>query len=94
MLLRWLIRKLCVTPAEMRVVLRSVRAHAFRLQNAPDDQDPLWTVDRRITQSVRLSLLTGLLVVHLENPRLFATAWIALPLAILLSLLRIAGSLR
>jgi hypothetical protein len=94
MLLRWLIRTLCTTHAEMRVVLRSLRAYYLRMHDGHDDQDPLWTFDRRVTRSMRLSLLVGLLMVHVENPRLFAGAWIAIPLAILLALLQIIGSLR
>jgi hypothetical protein len=94
MLLRWLVRTLCTTHAEMRVVLRSLRAYylrTHRMHDGHDDQDPLWTFDSRVTRSMRLSLLLGLLMVHVENPRLFASAWIVIPLAILLALFHITG---
>ncbi|MFP3562920.1 hypothetical protein [Paraburkholderia sp. SIMBA_030] len=94
MLLRWLIRNLCATSAELRVVLHAVRAYRLRSLNPSNERNPDWAFDRRITRSVRLSLLVGLLVVHEESPHAFAAAWIALPLALLLALLRVAGSLR
>ncbi|REE18230.1 hypothetical protein B0G71_1228 [Paraburkholderia sp. BL27I4N3] len=94
MLLRWLIRHLCTTPAELRVVLHAIREYQLRSVIPFDQRDPGWTFDRRITRSVRLSLLVGLLVVHAENPQVFAAAWIALPLALLLGLLRLSGGLR
>ncbi|MGF6749742.1 hypothetical protein OKW36_005402 [Paraburkholderia sp. MM5482-R1] len=94
MLLRWLVRHLCTTPAELRVVLHAIREYRLRSVIPFDQRDPGWTFDQRITRSVRLSLLVGLLVVHAENPQVFAAAWIALPLALLLGLLRLAGGLR
>lgn len=94
MLLRWLIRSLCATPAELRVVLHAVHAYRLRGMNASDKRNPDWTFDRRITRSVRLSLLVGLLVVRAESPHVFAAAWIALPMALLLALLRLTGSLQ
>lgn len=94
MLLRWVIRHLCTTPAELRVVLQAIREYRLHSVIPFDQRDPGWTFDRRITRSVRLSLLVGLLVVHAENSQAFAAAWIALPLAVLLGLLRLTGGLR
>lgn len=94
MLLRWLIRRLCTTPGELRVVLYAVQQYRLRSRAPLEERDPQWTFDRRITRSVRLSLLVGLLVVHVESPQVFAAAWIALPLALLLTLLRLSGAMR
>ncbi|MCA8057159.1 MULTISPECIES: hypothetical protein [Burkholderia cepacia complex] len=94
MLLRWLIRSLCRTPAELRVVLMNVRAYRLHQQRPDDERAAHWKLDRRITRNVRLSLLTGLLIVQVESPQVFATGWIALPLAALLALMRVAGGLR
>ncbi|NIF54841.1 hypothetical protein [Burkholderia sp. Ax-1724] len=94
MLLRWLIRHLCTTPAELRVVLHALHQYRLRILVPFGERDPHWSFDRRITRSVRLSLLVGLLVVHVESPQVFAAAWIALPLALLLALLRLSGALR
>ncbi|WP_126227745.1 hypothetical protein [Burkholderia ambifaria] len=94
MLLRWMIRRLCTTPAELRVVLHALQQYRQRSQASSGEHDPQWSFDRRITRSVRLSLLVGLLVVHVESPQVFAAAWIALPLALLLALLRLTGALR
>lgn len=94
MLLRWLIRSLCRTPAELRVVLMNLRAYRSRRQRADDERATPWTFDRRITRNVRLSLLTGLLIVQVDSPQVFATGWIALPLAALLALARVTGGLR
>ncbi|MFM0307760.1 hypothetical protein P0D71_08160 [Paraburkholderia sp. RL17-383-BIF-A] len=93
MLLRWLICRLCTTPGELRVVLYAVQQYRLRSRLLPEERDAHWTFDRRITRSVRLSLLVGLLVVHVESPQVFAAAWIALPLALLLALLRLGGAL-
>ena len=93
MLLRWLICRLCTTSAELRVVLYAVQQYRLRSRVPLEERDPHWTFDRRITRSVRLSLLVGLLVVHVESPQVFAAAWIALPLALLLALLRLGGAL-
>ncbi|WP_288829545.1 hypothetical protein [uncultured Paraburkholderia sp.] len=94
MLLRWLIRRLCATPSELRVVLHALQQYRHRSRVPFEERDPHWSFDRRITRSVRLSLLVGLLVVHIESPQVFAAAWIALPLALLLALLRLDGALR
>ncbi|MDR5646447.1 hypothetical protein [Burkholderia cenocepacia] len=94
MLLRWLIRHLCTTPDELRLVLHALQQYRLRSRVPFEERDPHWTFDRRITRSVRLSLLVGLLVVHVESPNVFAAAWIALPLALLLALLQLGGALR
>lgn len=106
MLLRWLIRSLCKTPAELRVVLEGVRAYrayrAYRNYRAYLEYRPgidggrneTWRFDRRISRSVRLSLLTGLLVVQADSPQVFATGWFALPLAAMAVMARLAGALR
>ena len=94
MLLRWLIRSLCRTPAELRVVLINLRAYRLRRRRPDDKRAVQWKFDRRITRNVRLSLLTGLLIVHVDSPQVFAAGWIALPLAALLALVRVAGGLR
>lgn len=94
MLLRWLICRLCTTPGELRVVLHAVQQYRLRCRAPLEERDPHWMFDRRITRSVRLSLLVGLLVLHVESPQVFAAAWIALPLALLLTLLRLGGALR
>ncbi|MGF6976120.1 hypothetical protein QFZ94_004570 [Paraburkholderia sp. JPY465] len=94
MLLRWLIRHLCATPAELRVVLHALQQYRLHSRVPFEERDPHWSFDRRITRSARLSLLVGLLVVHVESPQVFAAAWIALPLALLLALLRLGGALR
>ncbi|MFL9996260.1 hypothetical protein PQR34_34710 [Paraburkholderia sediminicola] len=94
MLLRWLIRHLCATPAELRVVLYALQQYRLHNRVPIEERDPRWSFDRRITRSLRLSLLVGLLVVHVESPQVFAAAWIALPLALLLALLRLGGALR
>ncbi|MEM5435933.1 hypothetical protein [Paraburkholderia diazotrophica] len=100
MLLRWLIRSLCKTPAELRAVLAAVRAYRnYRayLEYRPGidaGHNETWRFDRRISRSVRLSLLTGLLVVQADSPQVFATGWLALPLAAMLAMARLAGALR
>lgn len=94
MLLRWLIRSLCRTPAELRVVLMNLRAYRLRRRRPDYKRAVQWKFDRRITRNVRLSLLTGLLIVHVDSPQVFAAGWIALPLAALLALVRVAGGLR
>lgn len=103
MLLRWLIRSLCKTPAELRVVLEGVRDYrAYRnyrpyLEYRPGidgGHNEIWRFDRRISRSVRLSLLTGLLVVQADSPQVFATGWLALPLAAMVAMARLAGALR
>nr|WP_244391411.1 hypothetical protein [Burkholderia pseudomallei] len=93
-MLRWLIRSLCRTPAELRVVLMNLRAYRLRRRRPDDERAVQWKVDRRITRNVRLSLLTGLLIVQVDSPQVFAAGWIALPLAALLALVRVAGGLR
>ncbi|TGN95636.1 hypothetical protein [Burkholderia sp. USMB20] len=94
MLLRWLIRSLCRTPAELRVVLTGIRTYRLRRQRPDEKRAAQWKFDRRITRNVRLSLLTGLLIVQTDSPQVFAAGWIALPLAALLALARVAGVLR
>ena len=94
MLLRWLLRSFCRTPAELRVVLLGVRAYRLHGQRPDDEGAAQWKFDRRITRNVRLSLLTGLLIVQVDSPQVFAAGWIALPLAALLALVRFAGGLR
>ncbi|MDR8399512.1 hypothetical protein NE850_24690 [Paraburkholderia sp. USG1] len=94
MLLRWLIHTLCMTPAELRLVLEGVRAYHQYSQQSLHERDPQWRFDRRITRNVRLSLLTGLLIVHIDSPHVFAAGLIALPLAVLIALLRLIGTLR
>lgn len=94
MLLRWLIHTLCTTPAELRVVLEGVRAYRRYRQQSPDERNPQWRFDRRITRNVRLSVLTGLLIVQIDSPHVFAAGVIALPLAIFIALLRLGGALR
>lgn len=94
MLLRWLIRSLCMTSAELRVVLKGVRAYRRRGRGINDEHNETWRFDRRITRNIRLSLLTGLLVVQTDSPNVFAAGWLALPLAALLAMARLAGALR
>lgn len=94
MLLRWLIHALCMTPAELRLVLEGVRAYRQYSKQSPHERDPQWSFDRQITRNVRLSLLTGLLIVHVDSPHVFAAGLIALPLAVLVTLLRLVGALR
>lgn len=94
MLLRWLIRLLCMTPAELRVVLQGIRAYREHGPGLDDEHNEVWRFDRRITRSIRLSLLTGLLVVQADSPQVFAAGWLALPLAALLAMARLAGALR
>ncbi|AFT85989.1 hypothetical protein [Paraburkholderia phenoliruptrix] len=100
MLLRWLIRSFCMTPAELRVVLagvrayREYRAHREYRPGIDGGHNEAWRFDRRISRSVRLSLLTGLLVVQADSPQVFATGWLALPLAAMVAMARLAGALR
>ncbi|MDR8398467.1 MULTISPECIES: hypothetical protein [Paraburkholderia] len=94
MLLRWLIHTLCTTPTELRVVLEGVRDYRRHSQQPLDERDPQWRFDRRITRNVRLSVLTGLLIVHIDSPHVFAAGVIALPLAILIAMLWVGGALR
>ena len=94
MLLRWMIRSLCMTPAELRIVLKGIRAYRGHGQNIDDKRNETWRFDRRITRSIRLSLLTGLLVVQADSPHVFAVGWLAVPLAAVLAMVRVAGGLR
>ena len=94
MLLRWMIRSLCMTPAELRVVLEGIRAYRGHGPTIDNERNETWRFDRRITRSIRLSLLTGLLVVQADSPHVFAAGWLALPLAALLAMARLAGALR
>ncbi|CAM2187837.1 DUF202 domain-containing protein [Paraburkholderia sacchari] len=94
MLLRWLIRSLCMTPTELRVVLKGIRAYREHSRVIDGEQNETWRFDRRITRNLRLSLLTGLLVVQTDNPNVFAAGWLALPLAALLAMARLAGALQ
>jgi hypothetical protein len=94
MLLRWIIQRFCRTRAEIRIVLRALRHH-YEYRN---EHDPVMThasrqPDKRITRSVRLSLLCGLLMLYVESPRLFAIAPMVVPLAALLVLFRVIGVL-
>ncbi|WP_440130248.1 hypothetical protein [Trinickia symbiotica] len=90
--MRWLILHLCVTRAEVRLVLRALsRRYQARLE--PREVQP-GTLDKRITRNFRLALLIGLLTVHAENPRLAASAIVVLPVAIVLLALWLAGLLR
>ncbi|MEM5455811.1 hypothetical protein VSR69_13375 [Paraburkholderia phytofirmans] len=94
MILRWLVRSLCTTPTELRVVLKGMRAYREHGVTIGDDRTETWRFDRRITCNIRLSLLTGLLLLHADNPQVFAAGWPALPLATLLAMARLAGALR
>jgi hypothetical protein len=94
MLLRWLIRSLCMTSAELRVVLKGIHAYRRHGRGIDDEHNETWRFDRRITRNIRLSLLTGLLVVQTDSPNVFAAGWLALPLAALLAMARLAGALR
>lgn len=94
MLLRWMIRSLCMTPAELRVVLKGIRAYRGHRKSIDDKRNETWRFDRRITRSIRLSLLTGLLVVQADSPHVFAVGLLAVPLAAVLATVRVAGGLR
>ena len=98
MLLRWLILHLCVTRAEIRLVLRTVSVphvhHVPDLALAKQGKGTARPVDRRVARSFRLALLAAVLMVHADNPRLVAGALVALPAAMLLLTLWHAGLLR
>ena len=95
MLLRWIIRRLCRTRPEIRIVLRALRHHyAYRNERDSEMAHAPHRPDKRITRSVRLSMLSGLLMLYVESPRLFAIAPMVLPLAALLVLFRVIGVLR
>jgi hypothetical protein len=95
MLIRWLIQRLCKTRAEIRIVLRALRNHyAQRNEGELEMAHASRHRDKRITRSVRLSMLCGLLILYAESPRLFALAPMVVPLAALLVLFRVVGLLR
>jgi len=89
-----MIRSLCMTPAELRVVLKGIRAYREHGLSIDDERNEMWRFDRRITRSIRLSLLTGLLIVQADSPQVFAAGWLAVPLATVLAMARVAGGLR
>lgn len=95
MLIRWLIQRLCKTRAEIRIVLRALRNHyAQPNEGELEMAHASGHRDKRITRSVRLSILCGLLILYAESPRLFALAPMVVPLAALLVLFRVVGLLR
>ena len=95
MLLRYLILRLCKSRAEIRIVLREVITHHIQLIEFNQGMTHVHRQpDKRITRSVRLSMLCGLLMLHVESPHLFSSALMVVPLATLLLLFRIVGVLR
>ena len=95
MLLRWIIRRLCRTRAEIRIVLRALQnRYAQPNESDPETIHAFRQSDKRITRSVRLSILCGLLMLYVESPRLFTIAPMVVPLAALLVLFRLIGVLR
>ncbi|TAM48867.1 MAG: hypothetical protein EPN57_27010 [Paraburkholderia sp.] len=92
MLLRWLILHVCVTHAELKLVMRVVADHG-RFAHATGDAKKA-KLDKRIARNARLAFLVGVLTVHAENPRLVAAAVVAVPTATVLLALRVTGLLR
>lgn len=81
MLLRWLILRLCASRPEIRLVLRTMRQYREHL-NALGLSEPFRIGDRRIVRRRRLSMLVGVLMVHVQNPALVAMSLWAVPVAI------------
>lgn len=92
MLLRWIILHVCITRAELKLVLRAV-ADQHECEQATGDARKA-RIDKRIGRSARLAFLMGVLTVHAENPRLVAAAVVAVPMATMLLVLRVTGLLR
>lgn len=85
MLLHWLIRSLCRTRAELRLVLRvraQYRAHLEQFGLS----EPFKIRDRRVIRNRRISMLIGLLILHAQSPAIIATAIWSIPVLIGLTL--------
>lgn len=109
MLIRWLIRNMCRSHAELRCVIRVVRAYlAAEYSPVPEKTPPLRfsslferatiqpryrVKDARVRRSARLSMLYAVLVVQAESPQLLAAAIVALPAALLMGTLYATGIL-
>jgi hypothetical protein len=81
MIIRSILLRLCTTRTELRLLLKAVRAYGAR---EATEKERAITKDRRIKNSMRLSVAVAALVVFRERPQLFAIGVLSIPVAAVL----------